>query len=235
MPNPEIDAIAAAITEAAASNTYAELSIALSPACYHSQFMRVMTFALVIVMTIACGAEEKTTVPAAAPAAVTSSVVSGTVPRNAIVALVPAEALPAPTEPAVMDQVAKQFVPNVLYVRVGQPVEFRNSEDMPHNVTVIRRGSGSEVFNVGVEPQQKYVHTFDRIGQFDITCDIHPGMQATLIASPGTHATVADDSGKFSISDVKPGSYKLNLTYEGRTVEQPLEVTHERTDVRITS
>ena len=194
-----------------------------------------MTMAVAIMMTLACGAEDHA--PSAAPPAapVTSSVVSGTVPRNAIVALVPAEPLPAPAGPAVMDQYAKQFVPNVLYVRVGQPVEFRNSEDMPHNVAVVRRGSGATVFNVGTEPQQKYVHTFDRIGQFDVTCDIHPGMQATVIATPSPLATIADDTGRFTIADVKPGSYKLSLTYEGRTVEQPLEVAGPRTDVKVSS
>jgi plastocyanin len=196
--------------------------------------MRLMTFTLATVTMIACGSEARPPAPAAAPAApVTSSVVSGTVPRNALVALVPAEALPAPEGPAVMDQYAKQFVPNVLYVRLGQPVEFRNSEDMPHNVTVMRRGTGSEVFNVGTEPHQKYVHTFDRTGQFDVTCDIHPGMQATLIAAPSPYATIADDNGKFSIANVKPGSYTLNLTYEGRTVEQALDVTRGRTEVRV--
>lgn len=196
--------------------------------------MRLMTLAPVIVMTIACGSEQRASPPSEVAAApVTSSVVSGTVPPNAIVALVPVEPLPAPDGPAVMDQFAKQFVPNVLYVRVGQPVEFRNSEDMPHNVSVIRRGSGTEVFNVGTEPQQKYVHTFDRIGQFDVTCDIHPGMQATLIAAPSPYATIADDAGKFSIPNVKPGSYKLNLTYEGRTVEQALDVRGPRTEANL--
>lgn len=139
-----------------------------------------------------------------------------------------------PAGPAVMDQYSKSFVPNVLYVRVGQPVEFRNSEDMPHNVTVIRRGSGTEVFNVGTEPQQKYVHTFDRVSQYDVTCDIHPGMQATLIATNSPLATIASDDGRFTLSNVKLGSYKLSLTFEGRTVEQPLEVSQARTEVRVT-
>jgi plastocyanin len=189
-----------------------------------------MTLLFAIVISIGCGSDATAPAPAAAPA--TSTVVSGTAPKNALVALVPVEALPAPSEPAVMDQYAKQFVPNVLYVRVGQPVEFRNSEDMPHNVTVLRRGSGQEVFNVGTEPAQKYVHTFTRVGQFDVSCDVHPGMQATLIATPSPFATVADDGGQFTIRDVKPGSYKLNVTYEGRTVEQPLEVSGARTEVK---
>lgn len=196
--------------------------------------MRFIAVTLMLVGTSACTADDNSLAPAAAPApAVTGSVVRGTVPRNAIVALVPAPPLPAPHGPAVMDQYAKQFVPNVLYVRVGQPVEFRNSEDMPHNVTVMRRGTGSEVFNVGTEPQQKYVHTFDRIGQFDVTCDIHPGMQATLIAVPGPYATIADDNGRFSIPNVTPGSYTLSLTYQGRTIEQPLDVRGASTDVAV--
>lgn len=163
-----------------------------------------------------------------------NSEVTGTVPRNAIVTLVPAEGAPMPAQPALMDQYAKQFVPSTLYVRVGQPVEFKNSEDMPHNVTVLRRGSGAEVFNVSTEPQQKYVHTFDRAGQFDVTCDIHPGMQATLIAAPGDLATIADDSGRFTFPNVKPGSYKLSLNFEGRTVEQAVEVKDARTELRVT-
>ena len=185
-------------------------------------------------LTAACGSNTPPTSSATAlPPTATTSEVTGTVPRNAIVTLLPAQPVPMPEGPAVMDQYAKQFVPNVLYVRVGQPVEFRNSEDMPHNVTVMRRGTGAEVFNVSTEPQQKYVHSFDRVGQFDVTCDIHPGMQATLIATHSPLATIADDGGRFSLPDVKTGSYKLSLTFEGRTVEQPLEVTGARTEVRV--
>jgi plastocyanin len=187
----------------------------------------------VAVFVGACGSNEAPQAPAAA-APVTTSEVTGTVPRNAIVTLLPAEPVPMPGGPAVMDQYSKTFVPNVLYVRVGQPVEFRNSEDMPHNVTVIRRGTGAEVFNVGTEPQQKYVHTFERVGQFDIICDIHPGMQATLIATASPLATIAGDDGRFNFSNVKLGSYTLSLTFEGRTVEQPLEVSQARTEVRAT-
>jgi plastocyanin len=194
---------------------------------------RLGAIVLTVLVGAACGANDPPQAPAAA-APVTSSEVTGTVPRNAIVTLLPAEPVPMPEGPAVMDQYSKTFVPNVLYVRVGQPVEFRNSEDMPHNVTVIRRGTGAEVFNVGTEPQQKHVHTFDRVGQFDVTCDIHPGMQATLIATQGPLATIAGDDGRFTLPNVKFGSYTLSLTFEGRTVEQPLEVSQARTEVRAT-
>jgi plastocyanin len=185
------------------------------------------------VLACACGADTSAPAPATPPpAAVTSSEVSGTAPINAIVTLIPVADAPMPAGPAVMDQYAKRFVPEVLYVRVGQPVEFRNSEDMPHNVTVKRRINGSEVFNVGTEPQQKHVHTFDRVAQYDVICDIHPGMQATVIATQSPLATIADDAGRFSIANVPLGSYKLSFTFEGRTLEQALEVTGARTDVK---
>lgn len=195
--------------------------------------MRSVAFVLFTSLSIvACGSSAPA--PAQAAAVVTSAQVTGTVPRNAIVTLVPAAApAPMPAGPAVMDQYAKQFVPNVLYVRVGQPVEFRNSEDMPHNVTVMRRGTGAEVFNVGTEPQQKHTYTFDRVGQYDVTCDIHPGMQATLIATDSPLATIADDGGRFSMPNVTMGNYKLVVTFEGRTVEQAVAVSGPRTEVRV--
>jgi plastocyanin len=182
----------------------------------------------------ACNSSEPRSTPAvtSAPAA-TSSEVTGIVPKNAIVTLLPASGEPPmPAEPAVLDQISKQFLPHTLLARVGQPVEFRNSEDMPHNVSVVRRESGSEVFNVGTEPHHKYMHTFDRVGAFDVTCDIHEGMEATVIVARGPMTTVAGDDGRFSLPNVAFGSYTLSLTYSGQTVEQAVEVSGARTEVK---
>jgi len=187
-------------------------------------------------LVAACGGSTpQPAAPAAsvAPAA-TDSQVSGTAATGAVVTLQPASGPePLPPGPAVMEQISKRFEPDVLYARVGQPVEFRNSEDMPHNVTAIRRGPGTEIFNVGTERGQKYTHTFDRPGQYEILCDVHPGMQATLIAADGARATVADEAGKFAFANVPFGEYLVRVTLEGRTVEQPVSVTGARTEVQL--
>jgi plastocyanin len=187
----------------------------------------------ILVLTLTgCGSSAPAPAPAA-PAA-TSSEVTGVAPKNAIVTLLPASGEPAmPAEPAVLDQISKQFLPHTLLARVGQPVEFRNSEDMPHNVSVLRRESGSEVFNVGTEPHQKYTHTFERVGQFDVKCDIHEGMEATVIVARGPMTTIAEDNGRFSIPDVAFGSYKVSVTFSGQTVEQAIEVSGARTEVKL--
>jgi plastocyanin len=196
---------------------------------------RTLTAAAAIVAALAgCTSPPTTPAPAAAEAIVTSSEITGIAPRNALVTLLPSAAdPPMPVEPALMDQRSKQFLPNVLLARVGQPVEFRNSEDMPHNVAVTRRGSGAEVFNVGTEPHQHYVHTFDRLGQFDVKCDIHEGMEAIVIVAKGPVTTIARDDGGFSFANVALGSYRVSVTFEGQTVEQPLEVTSARTSFKL--
>jgi hypothetical protein len=113
-------------------------------------------------------------------------------------------------------------------------VEFRNTEDQAHNVTVNRRGTGASIFNVETDPAEKHVHTFDRVGQYDVSCNVHPGMQATVIATTGPLATTSRVDGTFSILNVPAGKYTLSVTFEGRTVEQALDVTSPRTEVRVT-
>jgi plastocyanin len=173
--------------------------------------------------------------PAAAPPANSLAEVTGAAPKGAVVSLLPAAGeAPLPEGPAVMDQYAKQFVPNMLYVRVGQPVEFRNTEDMGHNVTVNRRDTGIGVFSVETDPQQKYAHTFDRVGQYDVTCSMHPGMQATVVATRSALAITTGDDGRFSLAGVTPGDYVVSVTFAGRTVDQKVSVTSPSTEVRVT-
>lgn len=192
---------------------------------------------IVGITAVACGspAPAPATPAATTPATAAMAEVTGTAPRGAVISLLPTGAdAPMPEGPAVMDQYAKQFVPNMLYVRVGQPVEFRNTEDMGHNVTVNRRDSGASVFSVETDPQQKHIHTFDRAGQFDVTCTMHPGMQATVVATRSSLSTTAGDDGRFAIANVAAGAYMLSATFEGRSVEQPVDVKGPRTDVRVT-
>jgi plastocyanin len=191
--------------------------------------------AFCVLVAAGCTSKPPANAEPASPPVTTSSNVTGVVPANAIVTLLPATGEPPmPVEPAVIDQVSKQFLPNAIVARVGQPVEFRNSDDLPHNITVTRRTSGSEVFNVSTERTQKYTHTFDRVGQYDVKCDIHEGMEATVIVAQGPTTVIAGNDGQFAFSNVAFGSYRLSVNYAGQTVERPLEVNSARTEVRIT-
>lgn len=186
----------------------------------------------------ACAAPPAPAPPVAATASPTDTAnaeVTGTAGKGAIISLLPsAGEMPLPEGPAVMDQYAKRFVPDLLYVRVGQPVEFRNTEDMGHNVTVNRRDTGAGIFSVETDPQQKHIHTFDRVGQYDVTCSMHPGMQATVVATRSPLSATAGGNGRFTLNGVPAGDYTLSVTFEGRTVDQAVTVKGPRTEVKVT-
>jgi plastocyanin len=206
------------------------------------RFTRVLTVAVVAGLGAACSnpapqqsaAPAKAATPASVPvssAGLTS--VTGTAPSGAVVALEPttAQEFPAPGGPAVMDQRGQQFIPALLVARTGQPVEFRNGESIVHNVYVTRRSTGSEVLNVGTDPRQSHTHTFEQAGQYEVSCDIHPGMQATIVVVSSPYVGVGDGFGNFAIVNVPPGSYTLKATYAGSTTERAVEVTGTHTDV----
>ena len=48
----------------------------------------------------------------------------------------PGGEMPAQTDVPFMDQVQQTFTPPMLLVRTGQPTEFRNNDDVLHNVRV---------------------------------------------------------------------------------------------------
>ena len=157
--------------------------------------------------------------------------VDGRAPAGALVMLEPENGAPVEQGSALMDQYGKQFVPDQLFVRVGQPVNFRNSEDQLHNVTVTRNRSGAEVFNVSQNQGDVHSHTFERPGEYDVVCDVHPGMRATVVATTTPHAVFADNRGAFSLANVPPGSYKLRVLHDGRESERPVEIPGAKVDL----
>ena len=131
-----------------------------------------------------------------------------------------------------MDQYGKQFVPDLLFVRVGQVVEFRNSDDETHNVQVLRRPTGTTVMNESGSKGQIFTQVFEQVGSFDVNCDIHPGMRATIVATNTPFAGMAGPNGNFSINNVPPGKYLLkSRTTTGGESSQEVVVTAPQTTV----
>jgi hypothetical protein len=167
------------------------------------------------------------------PAADSSrAVVTGRTTAGAIVLLEPVGApVPLPPGPALLDQYGKAFVPDVLFVRVGQVVEFRNSEDVDHNVRVLRNPTGTMVMDVSGSQNQVFTHTFDRQGTYEVTCDVHPGMRAMIVAARTPFAVETDARGAFTIADVPAGAYKLTTLVAGQERTREVTVAGPSTDL----
>jgi plastocyanin len=198
--------------------------------------------AIVACSTPGCSSQSSHESTPAAPAAQagTSSVhaVSGRAPAaiNGIPSVVvlnprtPREFVP-PSEKAYMDQVTLTFTPPVLFVRTGQPTEFRNSDDVLHNVRVREEATREGLFNVAIITGGTYLHTFERDGFYDVGCDIHPGMSALIISASTPYAMMADAEGHFLFEDVEPGAYLVTIYSGSEKIDRSIEVSGPRTEV----
>jgi plastocyanin len=174
--------------------------------------------------------------PPAGP--VPSRVVTGKVPTlpggmSSFVILTPADpgaTLPAPAS-SVMDQVQREFIPSLLFVRTGQETQFRNSDSEFHNVSVRDTARKTDAFNVGIPPGAVHRHTFEHDGFYDVSCDIHPAMSATIVAASTPYTAMADDTGSFTMYGVEPGSYNATVYAGGRNFQRTVQVTGDRTEL----
>jgi len=144
----------------------------------------------------------------------------------AIVTLRPREPreFPKPSDPAIEDQVAKTFAPELLFARAGLPVAFRNSDAYLHNVNVKNEETQEQAFNVAIPSGGVYAFTFARDGVYHVTCDIHPEMMAWVVASPSPFATQTAADGRFSFDHVPEGPYVVVAYVDKRRFEQEIDV-----------
>jgi hypothetical protein len=140
---------------------------------------------------------------------------------------------PPPSGPTFMDQSSQMFVPDEMVARTGQAVLFRSSEDVLHNVRVIRSEDKQPIFNVATPPWGSYTHTFDEPGIYDVTCDIHTTMRASILVSPTPYATIADGEGRFAFENVVPGPYTLVGFVDGQRRERPVRISGSRMEIGI--
>jgi plastocyanin len=182
-------------------------------------------------------------VPAAAspaatsPAAASAARVVGKVPASglAVVALEPktAREFPPQDEKPVMDQVGLTFGPEVLLVRTGEPVEFRNNDDTLHNVNVKNEQTREQAFNVAIPTGSVYEHTFERDGFYRVGCDIHPAMAASIFAAATPFTAIAAQDGSFEFDGVPPGPWTLTVYTGGKRLQKEVQVTGGTTSVDV--
>ncbi len=132
-----------------------------------------------------------------------------------------------------MDQASLTFTPELLFVRAGQPAEFRNSDDTLHNVNVKHEETREQAFNVAIPTGGNYDHTFAREGFYRVACDIHPAMAASIFAASSPYTTMAGSDGSFAFEDVPPGPWMVTVYTGGKRLQKDVDVTSGVSEVTI--
>ena len=113
-----------------------------------------------------------------------------------------------------IDQRSCIFFPRVVGARVGQTIEFRNSDDTLHDVhSLSTKGS---VFNVG-QPIAGMVYRIQFTTpevMVHIKCDVHRWMNTYIGVVDHPYFAVSGSDGTFTIAGVPPGVYTIQSWHE---------------------
>ncbi len=143
---------------------------------------------------------------------------------------------PAPSTHFVMDQKGLAFVPHVMAVPVGATVDFRNDDNVAHNVFWPSISGDKKLsHNLGTWPQgQIRSFTFTHAGVVPLLCNVHPEMSGFLIVTSTPYSAETDASGNFDIKDVPDGSYKVTAWHEGAKMQTKSVTVSGKTSVDFT-
>jgi plastocyanin len=123
---------------------------------------------------------------------------------------IPGKSFSPPATHPVMNQKNMVFVPHVLPVLVGTTVDFLNSDAVLHNVFSPDKCAGR--FNLGSWPQgQRRSFTFKQPCAATLLCNVHPEMEAFIVAVPTPYFAVTDKTGAYVIHDVPDGDYTVKV------------------------
>ena len=106
----------------------------------------------------------------------------------------------------------KQFLPHVVAITMGTTVEFPNRDPFFHDVFSIYHG---KPFDLGLyESGSSRKVAFTKPGVSYIFCNIHSEMSAVIVALQTPYFAQTKADGKFEITNLPPGRYKLEVWHE---------------------
>lgn len=119
---------------------------------------------------------------------------------------------PRATRVKAVVQKDKRFVPHVLAVPVGATVEFRNDDEIFHNVFSLSKPNDFDLglYKSGASREQ----VFETPGPVNLLCNIHSSMGGYVYVVPSPWFGQADSSGRFTIKNVPEGNYVAEVWHE---------------------
>lgn len=116
------------------------------------------------------------------------------------------------------------FVPDVMIVRTGTPVDFLNQDKIYHNVFSLTPGSE---FDLGLyRGGTSKATTFETPGEVDVFCNIHPNMSAKVLVVQNEFYTAVKPDGSYKLEGVPAGKYTLVAWSPDHKVEKkPIHVS----------
>jgi plastocyanin len=135
--------------------------------------------------------------------------------------LAPGEAEPAyhesyeqvKTEPVTLDNLNCRFDPHVLFVRPGQKLVLKNSDDVGHNCHIIAFNNEHNV-NLPANGSAEIVLEKPEKVPGEVKCDIHPWMDSVIMIRDNPYVAFTQADGTFKIENIPAGNWKFQFWHK---------------------
>lgn len=130
---------------------------------------------------------------------------------------------PAAPIHAVMDQIHRMFVPEILVIPVGSTVSFPNSDSVSHQIYSF---SAAKRFQLPLYRGKPYPPVlFDRVGVVILGCNIHDWMMGYIDVTDAPFYGTTDEQGAWA-AEVPAGRYEITV-WHPRMREQTHSLVRE--------
>ncbi len=119
-----------------------------------------------------------------------------------------------PRESVLIDQHGCMFLPRVIGIRAGQPLELKNSDSVSHNIHPMP--ANNREWNQQQSPGTPDVeHRFARPEvMIPVKCNVHAWMHAWIGVVDHPYYAVTGPDGAFALPNVPPGDYTVAVWHE---------------------
>jgi plastocyanin len=126
----------------------------------------------------------------------------------------PQGAFETPADAVTLDQKGCKYVPRVLGIQAGQPMEIVNSDQTNHNIHTLprvnREFDSSQLAGQGpITSKFKHPETM-----FPVKCNQHSWMRAYIAVLAHPFFAISDSNGAFTIKGLPPGEYEIEAWHE---------------------
>lgn len=125
------------------------------------------------------------------------------------------KSFPTPKDAVVVDQNGCMYSPHVIVAMKDQPIKFRNSDGILHNIHALPKVNTAFNFampgSLTMSPDKAFSKSED---PFRIKCDVHPWMGAWIRIMEHPFYAVTSADGKFTLNNVPAGTYLIEAWHE---------------------